>query len=85
MRQLIALIEDPGSDLPETACATRQVLVDGLRHLDERIAGLDVEIARRAREDEDRYAERSVAVRDGDADLDLYNLAVEVPRHEPLA
>jgi transposase len=29
-----------------------QVLVDGMRHLDERIAGLDAEIARRAREDE---------------------------------
>ena len=52
MRQLIALIEDPGSDLPKTARATLQVLVDGLRHLNERIAGLDAEIARRAREDE---------------------------------
>jgi transposase len=52
MRRLIALIEEPNSDLPETARATLQVLVDGLRHLDERIVGLDAEIARRAREDE---------------------------------
>ena len=52
MRRPIALIEDPESDLPETARATLQVLVDGLRHLDERIAERDAEIARRAREDE---------------------------------
>ncbi|WP_299657342.1 IS110 family transposase, partial [uncultured Jannaschia sp.] len=52
MRRLITLIEEPGNDVPETARATLQVLVDGLRHLDERIAGLDAEIARRAREDE---------------------------------
>ena len=52
MRRLIALIEDPESDLPETARATLQVLVDGLRHLDERIAELDAEIARRAREED---------------------------------
>ena len=52
MRRLIALIEEPESDLPETARATLQVLVHGLRHLDERIAELDAEIARRAREDD---------------------------------
>jgi len=44
MRRLFALIEEPESDLPETARATLQVLVDGLRHLDERIAELDAEI-----------------------------------------
>ena len=33
----------------------------------------------------DRYAERGVAVQDGDPDLELRNLTVEVPRHEPLA
>ncbi len=38
--------------MPETARATLQVLVGGLRHLDERIASLDAEIARRALEDE---------------------------------
>ena len=32
----------------------------------------------------DGYAERGVAVQDGDADLEFGNLAVEVPRHEPL-
>jgi len=33
----------------------------------------------------DGYAKGSVAVQDGDADLELGDLAVEVPRHEPLA
>lgn len=32
----------------------------------------------------DGYAERGVAVQDGDADLKLRDLAVEVPRHESL-
>lgn len=52
MRRLITVIEEPGSDLPEAARATLQVLVDVLRHLDEPIAELDAEIARRARQDE---------------------------------
>lgn len=52
MRRLITVIEEPGSDLPEAARATLQVIVDVLRHLDERIAELDAEIARRARQDE---------------------------------
>jgi len=51
-RRLAELVEAEDDALPETARATLQVLVDGLRHLDERIAGLDAEIARRAREDE---------------------------------
>ena len=51
-RRLITVIEDPGRDLPRAARATLQVLVGGLSHLEERIAGLDAEIARRAREDE---------------------------------
>ena len=50
-RHLAALIEAPESDLPEAARTTLQVLVDGMRHLDGRIAELDAEIARRARED----------------------------------
>lgn len=33
----------------------------------------------------DGYAERGVAVQDGDADLDLCDLSVEVPRPEALA
>ena len=52
VRRLVALIESPESSLPKTARATLSVLVEGLRHLDERIATLDAEIARRAREDE---------------------------------
>ena len=51
-RRLAELVEAEDDALPETARATLQVLVDGLRHLDERIAELDAEIARRAREDE---------------------------------
>ena len=51
-RRLVALIEAPDVDLPDAARAVLQVLVEDLRHLDERIAGLDAEIARRAREDE---------------------------------
>jgi hypothetical protein len=52
-RRLAELVEAEDDALAEeTARATLQVLVDGLRHLDERIAGLDAEIARRAREDE---------------------------------
>jgi transposase len=51
-RRLAELVEAEDDALPEAARATLQVLVDGLRHLDERIAGLDAEIARRAREDE---------------------------------
>ena len=51
-RCLTELVEASDSDLPETGRATLQVLVDGLRNLDDRIAELDAEIARRAREDE---------------------------------
>ena len=32
----------------------------------------------------DGYAELGIAVHDGNADLDLGNLSVEVPRHEEL-
>jgi len=51
-RRLAELVEAEDDVLPETARETLQVLVDGLRHLDERIAELNAEIARRAREDE---------------------------------
>ncbi len=51
-RRLVALIEASESDVPETARATLHVLVDSLRQLNERIAGLDAEIACRARQDE---------------------------------
>lgn len=46
-------IEDPQSDLPEAARPTLTVLVDTLRLLEGKIAQLDAEISRRAREDED--------------------------------
>ena len=49
--RLIAALDDPASELPETARTILRVLVEELRALDQRIAGLDREIARRAKED----------------------------------
>ena len=51
--KLIDRIEDPESDLPEAARLTLDILVGSLRLLEGKIALLDAEIARRAREDED--------------------------------
>ena len=51
-RRLIALVEMPESDLPDAARAALQVLVEGLRHIEKRIATLDAEIVHRTREDE---------------------------------
>jgi transposase len=52
VERLIAEIESPESELPpEAARASLQALVDVLPKLDEQIAGLDREIARRAKED----------------------------------
>ncbi len=51
-RRLAERVEAEDDTLPEMARATLQVLVDGLRHLDEWIAALNAEIARRARQDE---------------------------------
>src|SRR3954468_19696177 len=48
--KLIAAIEDPASDLPQAARAILAVLVEELRSLDERVAVLDREIARHAKE-----------------------------------
>jgi transposase len=48
--KLIAALEDPASDLPQAARAILAVLVQELRSLDERVAGLDREIARQAKE-----------------------------------
>src|ERR671919_907333 len=48
--KLIAAIEDPASDLPQAARGILAVLVEELRSLDERIAVLDREIARHAKE-----------------------------------
>src|SRR5215216_5688325 len=47
---VIAALEDPASDLPQAARAILAVLVEELRSLDERVAVLDREIARHAKE-----------------------------------
>jgi transposase len=49
----VAAMEDKGSAIPEAARPILCLLVEQLRSLDERVAVLDREIARRAREDED--------------------------------
>src|SRR5829696_7785702 len=46
----IAALEDPASDLPQAARGILTVLVEELRSLDERLAVLDREIARHAKE-----------------------------------
>ena len=51
--QLIEHVEDPAGSLPEASWLALGMLVETLRALEERIEHLDVEIARRAREDED--------------------------------
>ena len=51
VERLIAEIESPESELPAAARASLQALVDLLPRLEEQIAGLDREIARRAKED----------------------------------
>ena len=48
--KLMAALEDPASDLPQAARAILAVLVEELRSLDERVAVLDREIARHAKE-----------------------------------
>ncbi|SEI20324.1 Transposase [Rhizobium tibeticum] len=51
--KLAIAIEDEGSAIPEAARPILFLLLEQLRSLDERVALLDREIARRAREDED--------------------------------
>src|SRR3954452_14446115 len=48
--KLIAALEDPASDLPQAARGILAILVEQLRSLDERVAVLDREIARHAKE-----------------------------------
>lgn len=50
--KLIDQVEDPYSNLPSPARLVLGLLIETLKTLNERIASLDVEIARRAREDE---------------------------------
>jgi transposase len=52
VERLIAVIEDPTSDLPEAARTSLAVLVGVLRHLQEQTAALDDEIAARAKADD---------------------------------
>ena len=52
MATLFGWIENPSSPLPESARAVLKVLIDSLKMLERQIADLDVEIARRSREDE---------------------------------
>jgi transposase len=51
IERLVRRIEDPAEDLPEAARTILKVLVQTLRALDEQVAVLDVEIARRAKQD----------------------------------
>ena len=51
--RLIEQIEDPDSVLPNPARVVLRILVDTVKALEEKIASLDAEITRRAREDED--------------------------------
>ena len=50
--KLIAALQDPAAALPQAARGILAVLVEELRSLDERVAVLDREIARHAKEDE---------------------------------
>jgi transposase len=49
---LLSHIEDPATSLPEVARQTLHILVDTLRSLNGQVAQLDIEIARRAKQDE---------------------------------
>jgi len=53
--KLVAAIEDPEHPFPEAACPVLQILAGTLGVLEERIKLLDLEIARRAKEDELAY------------------------------
>src|SRR3712207_3541180 len=52
VHQLVRAVEDPAEPIPEIARQILQMLVGTLHHLDEKIAGLDQEVARRAKENE---------------------------------
>lgn len=51
MAGMMARIEDPSCPLPQSARAVFLVMIDAVKALDERIAGFEREIARRAKED----------------------------------
>ena len=50
--KLVALVEDPESDLPADAIPTLKALIATITHLEAEIAKLDAEIARRAKEND---------------------------------
>jgi transposase len=52
VHQLVRIVEDPAEPIPEIARQILQMLVETLHRLDEKIAGLDQEVAQRAKENE---------------------------------
>src|SRR5204863_1212707 len=62
--EAIAALEDPAYDLPQAARAILAVLVEELRSFDERVAVLDREIARHAKEN--AVARRLMTIRSKD-------------------
>jgi transposase len=50
--QLVRAVEDPDEPIPEIARPILQMLIETLHRLNEQIAGLDQEVARRAKENE---------------------------------
>ncbi|MBA1159171.1 IS110 family transposase [Microvirga mediterraneensis] len=52
VHQLVRAVEDPDEPIPEIARPILQMLIETLHRLDEKIAGLDQEVARRAKENE---------------------------------
>ena len=50
--QLMLAVEDPAEPIPEIARPVLQMLIETLHRLDEQIAGLDREVAQRAKENE---------------------------------
>jgi transposase len=52
VHQLVRAVEDPDEPIPEIARPILQMLIETLHRLDEQIAGLDQEVAQRAKENE---------------------------------
>jgi transposase len=52
VHQLVRAVEDPDEPIPEIARPILQMLIETLHRLDEQIAGLDQEVARRAKDNE---------------------------------
>ena len=77
--RLIALVEDPETDLPADAIPTLKALIAALMHLEAEIGKLDTEIARRAKENE--VARRLMTV-PGIGPLIATAIAVLAPRPE---